>query len=210
MALDSGFPKAMVLASWFCVKPFIKGLRRLQLPYILEAKASYNVKLPCETPKVTPTGRLAKHQFEVKFLPDFFETFDSFIPCGFDRDLETGKAEKGLYHTKIATVHFKSFSGKHRVVQSFDPVKKTSKYLITNQLHFEAAKIISAYSNRWVVEEFFRNAKPLSDMEGATIRSEQGVTLALCLISWIDFLLFRNNNNYVLMVNNFLCKEKVC
>ena len=79
------------------------------------------------------------------------------------------------------------------MVQSIDPAKGTTKYLITNQLHFEVTKIISAYSKRWVVEEFFRNAKQLSDMEGATIRSEQGVTLALCLVSWIDFLLHYEN-----------------
>ena len=30
-------------------------------------------------------------------------------------------------------------------------------------------------------------------MEGATIRSEQGVTLALCLVSWIDSLLHLEN-----------------
>jgi hypothetical protein len=31
-------------------------------------------------------------------------------------------------------------------------------------------------------------------MEGATIRSGQGVTLSLCLVSWIDFLLHFENN----------------
>ena len=30
-------------------------------------------------------------------------------------------------------------------------------------------------------------------MEGVSIRSEQGVTLALCLVSWIDFLLHFEN-----------------
>jgi hypothetical protein len=30
-------------------------------------------------------------------------------------------------------------------------------------------------------------------MEGATIRSEQGVATALCLVSWIDFLLHFEN-----------------
>ena len=30
-------------------------------------------------------------------------------------------------------------------------------------------------------------------MEGATIRSEQGVTIALCLVSWIDSLLHFEN-----------------
>ena len=44
-----------------------------------------------------------------------------------------------------------------------------------------------------VEPEFFRNAKQLTDMEGATIRSEQGVTLALCLVSWIDSLLHLEN-----------------
>ncbi len=42
-------------------------------------------------------------------------------------------------------------------------------------------------------QEFFRNAKQLTDMEGATIRSEQGVTTALCLVSWIDSLLHFEN-----------------
>ncbi|MCP4140736.1 MAG: hypothetical protein GY755_10680, partial [Chloroflexi bacterium] len=46
---------------------------------------------------------------------------------------------------------------------------------------------------RWVIEEFFRNAKQLTDMEGVTIRSEQGVATALCLVSWIDFLLHFEN-----------------
>ena len=193
-ALELGFPEATVLAdSWFCVGPFIKGLRSLQLPYILEAKTSYTVKIPCQTPKLTPTGRLAKHQFDLRSLPDYFQNIEFFIRCGFNRDLENGKPQKVLYHTKIATVRFNAFAGKHRVVQSVDPAKGTTKYLITNQLHFEANKIISAYSHRWIVEEFFRNAKQLSDMEGATLRSEQGVTLALCLVSWLDFLLHYQN-----------------
>ena len=104
-----------------------------------------------------------------------------------------GKKEKILYHTKIVTARLNSIAGKHRIVQSFDPTKQTTKYLLTNELTWEDTKIISAYSHRWVIEEFFRNAKQLTDMEGATIRSEQGVTLALCLVSWIDSLLHLEN-----------------
>ncbi len=44
-----------------------------------------------------------------------------------------------------------------------------------------------------MVEEFFRNAKQLSDMEGAAVRSEQGVTTALCLVFWLDFLFHYEN-----------------
>ncbi len=86
-----------------------------------------------------------------------------------------------------------AFSGKHRVISSVDPVKQTTKYLVTDQLNWDSIKIVSVYSQRWVIEEFFRNAKQLADMEGASIRSEQGITVTLCLVSWIDFLLHLEN-----------------
>lgn len=193
-ALEKGFPPSTVLAdSWFCVQPFIKELRRLQLPYILEAKSSYKLKISCKVPKRTPTGKLAKNQYDLYDLGEYFHGISDFIRCGFARDFDTGKREKTLYHAKIVTAYFNAFPGKHRVVQSIDPRKGTIKYLITNQLHWEASKILSNYSNRWVIEEFFRNAKQLTDMEGATIRSQEGVTLSLHLISWIDFLLHQKN-----------------
>ena len=86
-----------------------------------------------------------------------------------------------------------SIVGKHRVLESIDPTKHTTKYLLTDQLILESGKIRTIYNKRWVIEEFFRNAKQLTDMEGATIRSEQGVAIALCLVSWIDFLLHFEN-----------------
>ena len=112
---------------------------------------------------------------------------------GFSADKKTGKKEKALYHVKVATIRLKSIPGKHRIIESVDPVKQSTKYLFTNQLTWEGTRIISNYSHRWIIEEFFRNAKQLSDMEGATIRSKQGVTLALCLVSWIDSLLHFEN-----------------
>jgi hypothetical protein len=109
-AQNAGFPKATVLAdSWFCVAPFIKGLNLLELPYILEAKCNYQLKCDCVKPKLTPKGRLAKNQFNLNSLPDYFQNISSFIECGFDRDLETKKPQKTLYHAKTATVCFKAF-----------------------------------------------------------------------------------------------------
>ena len=113
--------------------------------------------------------------------------------CGFFANEDTGKKEKVVYHTKISNVKLNSISGKHRVVESYDPQKQATKYLLTDQLTWEASKIISTYDYRWVIEEFFRNAKQLTDMEGATIRSQQGVTISLCLVSWIDSLLHLEN-----------------
>ena len=94
---------------------------------------------------------------------------------------------------KTVIIHLNSIPGKHRIIESTDPVKKTVKYLLTSELTWEASKILTVYGHRWVIEEFFRNAKQLSDMEGATIRSKKGVTLSLCLVFWIDFLLHHEN-----------------
>jgi len=193
-AMAKGFPKCTVLAdSWFGIGPFVKELKRIKLSYILEIKSNYKVKTNCKEPKLTPTGRLAKNQYDETPLPQYFKTVLSHKVCGFAADKETGKGEKALYNVKIATAKLKSISGKHRIIESVDPVKQSTKYLLTDQLTWEGAKIISDYSHRWVIEEFFRNAKQLSNMEGATIRSEQGVATSLCLVSWIDSLLHFEN-----------------
>jgi len=192
-ALKEGFPPGVVLAdSWFGIEPFIKGLRKLKLKFILEVRSSNNVRASCKEPKLTPTGRLSKHQYDLMSLSEFFKTICEIAQCGFDTT-KGGKEEKVLYNCKVATVRLNAVSGKHRVVESMDVKSGTFKYLISDQLTWEAVKMVKIYSFRWVIEEFFRNAKQLSDMEGATIRSEQGVTLALCLVSWIDFLLHLEN-----------------
>ena len=99
------------------------------------------------------------------------------------------------------------FAARYRVVESIDPTKQTTKYVLTDQLTWEAGKILTTYNNRWVIEEFFRNAKQLTDMEGVTIRSEQGVATALCLVSWIDFLL--HFENYKQSTAGILPKESL-
>lgn len=193
-ALDNGFPRCMVLAdSWFGVDPFIKGLKRLKLNYVIEIKSSFKVRVPCEEPKLTATGKLSKNQYDLVKITEHFRAIHEIRKCGFAAKEEKGKREKVLYHTKIANLRLNSIAGKHRVVESHDPARKTTKYLLTDQLVWEATKIISTYTYRWAIEEFFRNAKQLTDMEGATLRSEQGVTISLCLVSWIDSLLHLEN-----------------
>jgi len=193
-ALKTGFPKCTVLAdAWFGVEPFIKGLKRLELNYVVEIKSNLNVIEACKEPKQTKTGKLCKKQFDSFRLPEYFKSISCIEFCGLAADEKTGKKEKVLYHTKTTNLRLNSIPGKHRVIQSFDPKKQTTKYLLTNELAWEATKVISTYDNRWVIEEFFRNAKQLTDMEGATIRSEQGVTISLCLVSWIDSLLHLEN-----------------
>lgn len=207
-AINHGFPRCLVLAdSWFGIGPFIKELKRLKLSYVVEIKNTYTVRMPCKTPKLTPTGRLSKNQYDLVTLPNVFKNILTYTPCGFAAKKNEDREEKVMYHTKIITGRLNSIVGKHRIVQSIDPTPHTTKYFLTDQLTWEASKIISVYSHRWVIEEFFRNAKQLSDMEGATIRSEQGVTLALCLVSWIDSLF--HFENYKHRTAGELSKESV-
>lgn len=193
-AMEKGFPECTVLAdSWFGIGPFVKELRRLKLSYVLEIKSSYNVRSRCNPPRLTSTGKSAKNQYDLTNMTKYFNKILSVTGYGFAADQEKGKAEKTLYHVKTVTVHLNSIPGKHRIIESTDPVRKTVKYLLTNELTWEASKILSVYSCRWVIEEFFRNAKQLSDMEGVTVRSRQGITVSLYLIFWIDFLLHYEN-----------------
>jgi transposase len=150
---------------------------------------------------------LAKNQYELTTVPEFFASIAVFSRCGFARDIETGKEEKVLYDLKIATTRLNAFPGKHRLVESSDPTKKTVKYLLTNQLSWNATKIVSVYSERWVIEEFFRNAKQLLDMDGVMLRSEQGITVALCLVFWLDYL--RHCENYKRCTTGELPREPV-
>lgn len=159
-ALAKGYPPCTVLAdSWFGVEPFIKGLKRLKLSYVIEIKNSLKVRVACSIPKLTPTGKLAKNQYELKSLSDFFNLVSGMITSGFTADEKLGKDAKILYHTKLANVRLNAIPGKHRIVQSLDPSKGSIKYLLTNELTWESSKIINIYSYRWVIEEFFRKLK---------------------------------------------------
>ena len=194
-ALDSGFPKtATVLAdSWFCVEVFIRGLQELELPFVLEMKNNNKIRIPYKQIMRKSNGKPKKKQHHLIGLPEYFSQIVEKTYCGFGLDSEAEKPARVLYQVKVANVRFNAFPGKHRVVRSLDPAKGTIKYLLTNQLHWDATKILSEYSCRWVIEEFFRNAKQLSNLEGACLRSKQGVTLSLYLIAWIDFLLHYRN-----------------
>ena len=172
----------------------MKELKRLKLGYVVEITTKNTVRTACTTPRLTPTGRLAKKQYDLMPLGDYFKTISTVVACGFERDLETGKPAKVLYQAKVSTIRLNAFPGKHRLVESCDPATQTRKYFLTNQLHWDATKMLTVYSYRWVIEEFFRNAKQLTGLEGAMLRSEQGVTVTLCLVFWLDFLLHRVNH----------------
>ncbi len=133
-ALAKNYPPCTVLAdSWFGVEPFIRGLKRLGLSYVIEIKSSLKIRITCSKPKLTPTGKFAKNQYDLKKLSTFFNLILDMITVGFAADEKIEKEAKVLYHTKIANVRLNAIPDKHRIVQSFDPSQKTVKYILTQQ-----------------------------------------------------------------------------
>lgn len=195
-ALKAGFCCKTVLAdSWYCVNGFIVGLkaieRELNLPspliYVMEIKSNLTVEVPLTANELKSKKR--KKLYRTMHFDDYFKEFineNKYV--GFKVDLESGKPEKSLYEFKRTVIKIHAFAGKHVLIRSYDLERETVKYLITNELTWEGVKILTEYSHRWVIEEFFRNAKQLLNIEGACIRSEQGVTLALFLVTLLDAL----------------------
>ena len=199
--LRRGFSGSVVLAdSWYCVAPFLKGLRSLPaklnlerpLIYVMELKPNLTIEEWLNAEEQSGENRKQKKRklyCKVKVEGYFQRNVSESKQVGFGLDIESGKAERTLYKVQRVVAKIHALPGKHVIVRSFDVEKKTIKYLITNELTWEGAKVIHEYCQRWVIEEFFRNAKQLLDMEGACIRSEQGVAIALFLVTLLDALL---------------------
>ena len=189
-ALERGFPCAVVLAdSWFCVEPFVRELRRLGLIYILDLKRNASVRVPMKKSEGKSRGRKRKKWYTTVNIVIYMKRGKNKRVVGFEGAPESGLEEHLLYTVKERVCTLNALPGKHKVVYSYDPKRKTDKYLITNELTWEGLKVVKEYFHRWVIEEFFRNAKQQLNMEGACVRTEQGVTITLFLLTCIDSLL---------------------
>lgn len=192
-ALGRGFRCQVVLAdSWFCVEPFLRALRHRGLRYVVELKRSATVRIPIpRTPQLKRRGRPRKKWYTTVNITEYMSQESSSRVIGFRGDLENGREEQSLYEVTERIGVPNALPWKHKIVLSRDPKKQTAKYLITNELSWEALKVVTEYFRRWTIEEFFRNAKQQLNMEGACVRSEQGVALTLFLLTCIDSLFHR-------------------
>jgi hypothetical protein len=178
-ALALGLSLEVVLFdSWYCVSGMIAGIKARKLRFISEVKSSHTVEFQ------TQHGR-AKCS-----IAKLFQYGDV---LGIKRALGLVKqgvdyAEKVLYETVEIVAYLRAFEGKFKLVRSVDQRSGACKIFITNELSWEAHKILGSYSYRWLIEEFFKNAKELFGLEKACIRSEQGGALALFLVSFADLL----------------------
>lgn len=181
-ALDYGLNVSVVLFdSWFCVNGFVKQLEKRKLRFIGDIKCSNTVEYGMAG---NPGARL------VLSLTQLFKYATPILKevCAGLRSNDNERPPKVLYKTYSTTAYVKAFKGKYLVIKSIDQRTQKSKLLISNELSWEAQKVLEEYSYRWMIEEFFGNAKGLCGFEEACIRSEQGGALALFLVSFVDLL----------------------
>ncbi len=158
------------------------------LRYVLEIKTNATVRRPIERTEEKRRGRKRKKWYRKVSIIAHMQKVQRVRKIGFLGDLATGKEEKVLYEIKEKTCRIHALPGLHKVIYSYDPERGTEKYLITNELTWEGVKLVREYFHRWVIEEFFRNAKQQLNMEGACVRSKQGVAITLFLLTCVDSL----------------------
>ena len=98
------------------------------------------------------------------------------------------KPARTLYKTQSINAYVSALGMKLKLIKSIDVRKGCYKIFVTNELSWNTQKVLEEYSYRWLIEEFFRNAKQLFGLEGASIRSEQGGAIKLFLVSFADLL----------------------
>jgi len=166
--------------SWFCVPGMISALGKRNLFFIADLKANHTAEFIAQT-----TSRKIKLN-----INDVFE-YAAHLGTSANLSLvdqEGTVSEKVLYETVTMTLFIPAFDRKLRCVKSIDTRTSSTKILVTNVLSWEAARIISTYSQRWLIEEFFKNVKGFFGFEKACIRSEQAGALTLMLVSFADLL----------------------
>lgn len=208
-AVDIGLSIDVVMFdSWFCVSGMINGLIKRKLLFIADLKSNHSAEF-----MVQDTSRSIK--LNVNDVFKYAAHLGKSANLGLVNQ-EGGVSTQVLYETITMTLFIPSFNRKLRCVRSIDKRTSSEKILITNALCWEAAKIISSYSQRWLIEEFFKNVKGFFGFEKACIRSEQAGALTLMLVSFADLLLsiqlwkniHENPQNKLLTVSAIIAKAE--
>jgi hypothetical protein len=167
--------------SWFCVSGMINALIKRELLFIADLKSNHTAEFI-----VQDTSR--KIRLNVNDVFKYGAHLGTRATLGLvNREGEV--TVQVLYETMAMTLFIPAFNRKLRCIRSVDKRTGGEKILVTNALSWEAAKIISTYSQRWLIEEFFKNVKGFFGFEKACIRSEQAGALTLMLVSFADLLL---------------------
>jgi hypothetical protein len=182
-AIDLGFSiEAVLFDSWYCVHGMVKELDKKKIKWISEIKTSQIAEFWVQEDKMLRKISLS--------IVNFFKVGQSICKIVELGLRSSGQdVQKALYTTYEKVIHIRAFKGAYKLVRSVDQRSNTTKIFITNELSWEAQKILTMYSSRWLIEEFFKNAKGLYGLEKACIRSRQGGAISFFLVSFVDLLI---------------------
>ena len=179
--ISHGFIISVVLFdSWYCVRPFVKEVVKRKLRFISELKSNNLAEFRVE-------GRYKTIKILITKLFDYGKHLCKDVLLGLKSNHEE-KPERVLYRTQSINAYVLALRMGLKVIRSTDTRKECCKIFVTNELSWDVQKVLEEYSYRWLIEEFFRNAKQFFGLEGASIRSEQGGAIKLFLVSFADLL----------------------
>lgn len=182
-ALELGLKIDYVIAdSWYAVAPFLEGLHRRKLRYICELKSNNTLNI-----SVKDKGNLCLEN------RDFFQAFSKFChkqTVGLKKSKQEAKAS---YECLYMIGFINALDHKVFLVHSSCLRTGKVKVLVSNDLKLDPKKTVALYYFRWLIEEFFRNAKQLFHFEDARLRSERAGSLEVLCLSLADILLCLEN-----------------
>jgi len=182
-AIEAGFAIEVVLFdSWYCNYGMAKGLKSRKIHWISEIKASQIAEF-----WIQENRKLRKISMKLTQLFECGKCLCKEVLLGLK--ISEQAPEKVLYSTSEVAIHIRALKGTYKLVRSVDKRTGACKIFITDELSWEAQKILTLYSCRWLIEEFFKNAKGLYGFEKACIRKTQGALISLFLVSFADLLI---------------------
>ena len=182
-AIGLGFSIEVVLFdSWYCVNGMVQELKKRKIGWISEVKPSNIAEF-----WVKENKRTRKISMSITQLFKTCQYVCKIVDLGLK--FPDGDVQKTLYTTYEIVVNVRALKGTYKLIRSVDQRSGASKVFITNELSWEAQKVLTEYSSRWLIEEFFKNAKGFYGLEKACIRSKQGGALAFFLVSFVDLLI---------------------
>lgn len=166
--------------SWYCVSGMQKELSKRHMKWISELKSTHVAEFESE---MHPKGLRLCVDKVFEYCTNLYKE----VWLGLKSSYEE-KPSKVLYKAQETVLYLAAFRGKYKLIKSIDQRTGKFKIFVTNELTWEAQKVLEEYSYRWLIEEFFKNAKGLYGFEKAYIRSEQGGALTFFLVSFVDLL----------------------
>lgn len=154
-----------LLDGWYLCKKLIDEIRALGLNWVSLAKRNRKIKRGDEWTNVR-------------------DMIDGVLKSDYTKIKIRGK--NYWVHEEIVIL---SKIGEVKIVLSREESRDRVIALVTNRLDWSKEKIVHAYSVRWKIETFYRDAKQHLGLEDYQLRNVKGIVRHLCLVSLAHTLL---------------------